>query len=53
MNTKGMISKGSLDDLRSFLFKKYDDYYAQSKVLNFTKGFLKYQAKITVDPRSL
>ncbi len=22
MNTKGMISKGSLDDLRSFLFKK-------------------------------
>ncbi|MGZ4891591.1 MAG: hypothetical protein ACXV2B_04955 [Halobacteriota archaeon] len=48
-----MISKNSLDRLRAFLFKKYDDYYAQSKVLNFTKGFLKYQAKLTLDPRYL
>ncbi|MGA7076651.1 MAG: hypothetical protein WBZ42_08945 [Halobacteriota archaeon] len=52
-HTKGTISKDSLDQLRAFLFKKYDDYYAQSKVLNFTKGFLKYQAKLTLDPRYL
>ncbi|MGZ7164464.1 MAG: hypothetical protein ACXVIK_09410, partial [Halobacteriota archaeon] len=52
-HTKGTISKNSLDSLRAFLFKKYDDYYAQSKVLNFTKGFLKYQAKLTLDPRYL
>jgi integrase len=52
-HTKGKISKTSLDQLRAFLFKKYDDYYAQSKVLNFTKGFLKYQAKLTLDPRYL
>ena len=52
-HTKGTTSKASLDQLRAFLFKKYDDYYAQSKVLNFTKGFLKYQAKLTLDPRYL
>ena len=39
-HTKGTISKGSLEQLRAFLFKKYDDFYAQSKVLNFAKGFL-------------
>ncbi|MGZ4906783.1 MAG: hypothetical protein ACXVIF_07135 [Halobacteriota archaeon] len=53
MHTKGTISKASLAQLQEFLFKKYDDYYAQSKVLNFTKGFLKYQAKLTLDPRYL
>jgi integrase len=52
-HTRGTISKTSLDQLRASLFKKYDDYYAQSKVLNFTKGFLKYQAKLTLDPRYL
>ena len=52
-HTKGTIREDSLDQLRAFLFKKYDDYYAQSKVLNFTKGFLKYQAKLTLDPRYL
>ncbi|MGZ4903014.1 MAG: hypothetical protein ACXV48_08210 [Halobacteriota archaeon] len=52
-HTNGTISKSSLEALRAFLFKKYDDYYAQSKVLNFTKGFLKYQAKLTLDPRYL
>jgi hypothetical protein len=52
-HTKGTISKDSLEVLRAFLFSKYDDYYAQSKVLNFTKGFLKYQAKLTLDPRYL
>jgi len=51
--TKGTIGKDSLEQLRTFLFKKYDDFYAQSKVLNFTKGFLKYQAKLTLDPRYL
>jgi integrase len=39
--------------MRAFLFSKYDDYYAQSKVLNFTKGFLKYQSKLTFDQRYL
>jgi integrase len=52
-HTKGTISRNSLEQLRAFLFKKYDDFYAQSKVLNFTKGFLKYQAKLTLDPRYL
>jgi hypothetical protein len=52
-HTKGIICKASLDQLRAFLFKKYDDFYAQSKVLNFAKGFLKYQAKLTLDPRYL
>jgi integrase len=53
MHSKGTISKDSLEQLRAFLFKKYDDFYAQSKVLNFTKSFLKYQAKLTLDPRYL
>jgi hypothetical protein len=52
-HTKGTISKESLEALRAFLFKKYDDFYAQGKVLNFTKGFLKYQAKLMFDPRYL
>ena len=52
-HTKGTISKDSLEQLRAFLFKKYDDFYAQSKVLNFSKGFLKYQARLTLDPRYL
>ena len=52
-HTKGSISKGSLKQLRTVLFKKYDDFYAQSKVLNFAKGFLKFQAKLTLDPRYL
>jgi len=52
-HTKGTIRKDSLDQLRAFLFKKYDDFYAQGKVLNFAKGFIKYQAKLTLDPRYL
>jgi integrase len=52
-HTQGTISKASLDQLRGFLFQKYDDYYAQSKVLNVTKCFLRYQAKLTLDPRYL
>jgi len=50
-HTTGRISKTSLEALRAFSFSKYVDPYAQSKVLNFTKGFLKYQAKLTLDPR--
>ena len=52
-HTKGTISKDSLVQMREVLFRKYDDFYAQSKVLNFAKGFLKYQAKLTFDPRYL
>jgi hypothetical protein len=37
-HTKGTIGKASLDQLRAFLFKRYDDFY-EGKVLNFTKGF--------------
>ncbi|MGZ4918289.1 MAG: hypothetical protein ACXV5E_07785 [Halobacteriota archaeon] len=40
-NMRGTISKDSYEALRAFLFKKYDDYYVQSEVLNFSKGFLK------------
>jgi hypothetical protein len=50
---QGNLSRDSLEQLRAFLFQKYNDYYAQGKVLNFTKGFLKYQAKLTLDPRYL
>jgi integrase len=39
--------------MREALFSKYNDFYSQSKVLNFAKGFLKYQAKIALDPRYL
>jgi hypothetical protein len=53
LHTRGSISKTNLEQLRTFLFQKYDDCDAQSKVLNFTKGFLKYQAKLTLDPRYL
>jgi hypothetical protein len=42
-----------LDQFRAFLFKKYNDYHAQSKVLNCAKGFLKYQAKLALDARYL
>ncbi|MGZ4903092.1 MAG: hypothetical protein ACXV4C_05865 [Halobacteriota archaeon] len=52
-NMRGTISKDSYEALRAFLFKKYDDYYVQSEVLNFSKGLLKYQAKLTLDPRYL
>jgi hypothetical protein len=34
-------------------YSRSTTYYAQSKVLNFAKGFLKYQAKLTLDPRYL
>jgi integrase len=50
-HTNGKISKASLEALRTFLLSKYADHYAQSKVLNFAKAFLKYQAKLTLDPR--
>ncbi len=52
-HTKGRISRDSLERMREALFSKYDDFYAQGKVLNFTKGFLRYQAKLTFDQRLL
>jgi len=50
---QGKDKKTAWEELRAFLFKKYDDFYPQSKVLNFAKGFLKCQAKLTLDPRYL
>jgi hypothetical protein len=49
--TKGTISKDSLQGMREALFSKYDASYSHGKVLNFTKGFLRYQAKLTFDQR--
>jgi hypothetical protein len=49
--TNPRLSVTSIRKMRAFLVSKYDDYYAQSKVLDFAKGFLKYQAKLTLDPR--
>ena len=39
--------------MREALFSKYNDFYSQGKVLNFAKGFLRYQAKLTFDQRYL
>ena len=36
-----------------FCSRSTDDFYAQAKLLNFAKGFLKYQARLTLDPRYL
>jgi hypothetical protein len=52
-HTKRTISKDSLERMREALFSKYVDFYAQGKVLNFTMGFLRYQAKLTFDQRLL
>ncbi len=49
--TKGRISRKSCDRLRKLLLEQYTDPYAQRKVLNFAKAFLKYLAKTHFDAR--
>ncbi|MGZ4925136.1 MAG: hypothetical protein ACXV4B_01615 [Halobacteriota archaeon] len=49
--TKGVISKKSCDRLRKYLLEQYTDPYAQRKVLNFARAFLKYLAKTHFDAR--
>ncbi|MGB9371499.1 MAG: hypothetical protein WCB79_06205 [Halobacteriota archaeon] len=49
--TRGKINKGNIIALRDFALAKYSDLYAQRKVLNFSKAFLKHLATTRFDPR--
>jgi hypothetical protein len=49
--THGKLNKGNVIALRDFVLAKYSDLYAQRKVLNFSKAFLKHLAKTRFDPR--
>jgi hypothetical protein len=49
--TKGTIGKERSGVLRKHLSTRYADVYAQRKVLNFAKAFLKYLAKTHFDTR--
>jgi integrase len=51
--TNGIISKATLDAVRDTALRKYSCFYAKRKVLNFTKGFLKFLTKTTFDTRYL
>ena len=51
--TNGVISKATLDVARDTALSKYKCIYAKCKVLNFTKGFLKYLTNTTFDTRFL
>ena len=48
---KGIISRETLDSLRTYVLNKYSSAYSKSKVLNFAKGFLKYMTTMPLDPR--
>ncbi len=50
---QGNNQQGKFRGAPCFLFSKYTDHYAQSKVLNFMKGFLEYQARLTLESRYL
>lgn len=49
--TTGVICKDCLHSLREYLLNKYVDIYAQRKVINFSKAFLKYLAQTRFDGR--
>jgi integrase len=49
--TCGTISKLTMDAVRDFVLSKYNCVYSKRKVLNFTKGLLKYLTKTTFDTR--
>ena len=51
--TNSVISKATLDAVRETALRKYKCVYAKRKVLNFTKGFLKYLRNTTFDTRHL
>jgi hypothetical protein len=51
--TNGVINKATLDAVRETALSKYKCFYAKRKVLNFTKGSLKYLRKTTFDTRYL
>ncbi len=51
--TNGVISKATLDVVRDTALSKYKCTHAKRKVLNFTKGFLKYLTNTTFDTRFL
>jgi hypothetical protein len=51
--TRGIINKATTDAVRETVLTKYKCRYAKRKVLNFAKGFLKYQTKTTFDTRFL
>jgi integrase len=49
--TRGHLNKGNIIALRDYVLTKYSDFYAQRKVLNFSKAFLKHLAKTRFDLR--
>ncbi|MGZ4937055.1 MAG: hypothetical protein ACXV4C_10985 [Halobacteriota archaeon] len=51
--SSGIISKVTMDAVRDITLGKYGSEFSRRKVLNFTKGFLKYLTKTTFDTRYL
>jgi hypothetical protein len=49
--TRGQLTKHNVVSLRNCVLTKYTDLYAQRKVLNFSKAFLKHLTKTRFDPR--
>ncbi|MGZ4909088.1 MAG: hypothetical protein ACXV5F_10620 [Halobacteriota archaeon] len=50
-NTKGVISKQTIDSFRTFVLNKYQSEWSHVKVLRFAKTFLKFLTKIRLDTR--
>ncbi|MGZ4911374.1 MAG: hypothetical protein ACXV5G_11750 [Halobacteriota archaeon] len=51
--SSGIISKATMSGIRNITLNKYVSEYSRRKILNFTKGFLKYLTKTTFDTRYL
>ncbi|MGZ4881761.1 MAG: hypothetical protein ACXV7G_11980 [Halobacteriota archaeon] len=49
--TKGVISKRTIDRLRTFVLNKYRSEWSHVKVLGFAKAFLKFLTKTRLDTR--
>ncbi len=49
--THGVVSKKTLDELRIYVLKRYRSEVSHTKVLSFTKAFLKFLTKARLDTR--
>jgi hypothetical protein len=49
--TKGTISQNSMEEIRRYVLQKYSSDCSYSKVVSFTKSFLRYLSKIRMDLR--
>ncbi|MDD1710652.1 MAG: hypothetical protein LUQ37_07090, partial [Methanoregulaceae archaeon] len=49
--TKGTISQQSMEQIRRYVLQKYSSDSSYSKVVSFTKSFLRYLSKIRMDLR--